>query len=144
MRPLVMRSLKETIISILTDPIINNPESEEDPAEIIYELSKTIRWEEFLVICEEILLADNNPSFWTQIALVFFRATNDRKDFSSLGIDRVIALLYFRHMDESGIADGNLIWSIVHSLKGVSYDSDYDPFKDVGVWIELQKLQHAR
>jgi hypothetical protein len=139
-----MRSLKEKIESILTDPIINDPESEEDPAEMIYDLSKTVRWEEFLAICEEILLADSNPSFWTQIALVFFRATSDGKDFSSLGVDRVIALLYFRHMDEFGIADENLIWSIVHSLRGVSYDSGYDPFKDERVWAELQKLQNER
>ncbi len=137
-----MKSLKDQIISILADPIINNPESEEDPAEMIYGLSKTARWEEFLAICEEILLDDANPRFWTNIASVLFRATSDRKDFSSVGIDRVIALLYYRHMDEYGIEDGNLIWSIVHVLKNVGYNSDYEPFKDERVWIELQKLIH--
>jgi hypothetical protein len=144
MKSMTLKSLKEQVISILTDPVINNPESEEDPAELIYKLAKTARWDEFLAICEEILLNDDNPSFWTQIALVLFRATGDRKDFSSLGIDRVIALLYYRHMDEHGIEDGNLIWSITLVLKNENYDSDYEPFKDEGVWSELQELTNER
>ena len=59
--------------------------------------------------------------------------------------DRLIALLYFCLMEtkESGLGlhDENLVWTITRDLKGVRYESDYEPYQDPAVWQEMQRLK---
>lgn len=54
----------------------------------------------------------------------------------------VIALLHRRLIANIPVEfelDGDLVWSITHTLKGLSYESDYDPMRDAEVIAEMKR-----
>ncbi|ERN41504.1 hypothetical protein KR51_00020830 [Rubidibacter lacunae KORDI 51-2] len=63
-------------------------------------------------------------------------------DSSYLVAALYVCLKRFPNLGANGIDDGNnLVWTIAHSLKGVDYDSDWEPLEDNEVIKHMQSIQ---
>lgn len=137
--------------------ILNNPRLVDDDAneheliaeygsdyapEAIYLLANEVGWQQLYDLLVRILRDDRQSAHWEIAQIVLFYAASDHQlniRQCPMPVDFTIALLYYRF--PNGIDDGDRIWSIVRTLKGVEHWSDYDPLEDAAILRELETLK---
>ena len=135
------------------NPLIPLFEREQQDAEFeadveIEKLAATMGWQKVLHEAFEVLGRLEHKSHWHRAAVVIFGAVG-RQIPLPIPWEECAARLYYcleRYPDlgVSGLSDGgNLVWSIVHDLKGVSYTSSWDPYHDLKILELLAKLRSA-
>ena len=117
--------------ALLDDDRLDDEDYPESRTELIEEIIEQCGWEpvqDHLIA----VLKDASAPYrdWQSAADVFYGAASDGHSISS---DLVIALLYKRLEPDEHSSENNLAWSIVCKLKGVGYNSDYDPMTDPAI-----------
>lgn len=134
--------LRDQIFQILKDPKYLTPESEDDCADDLFALVSEKTWAEVFPVLFEILQRDDLRFGWEAVVTTLYYAVGKHYPVAA---DPLIALLYHclaeTRESEFGLHDENLVWTITRNLKGVKYDSEYDPFQDPAVWQEMQRLK---
>jgi hypothetical protein len=134
--------LRDQIFQILKDPKYKNPDCEDNRADDLFALVSEENWTEVCYILLEILQREDMQLGWDAVATALYYAVGKHYPVPA---DRLIALLYHCLMEtkefELGLHDENLVWTITRVLKGVKYDSNYDPFQDPAVWQEMLLLK---
>jgi hypothetical protein len=125
------------VYDILEDARFDEDSCERSKSEVIYGFIPAVSWEGLLEILLKILKDKEKKHFWNVNTEVLYFDSNDKRPMPS---NEIIARLFVCSADENGISDGNLVWSITRTLKGVSYTSDYDPVKDPAVWALIQEF----
>ena len=128
--------LETRINDILTDSRLDEDDAELSKSQLIYALNSNVPWEKILTVLLQMLKDQSKKPYWNIITEVLYYASNDARPMPK---NEVIALLFVDSLEKDGIQDENLVWSINHTLKGVSYTSDYEPVKDPAVWELIQK-----
>lgn len=106
-------------------------------------------WPSIIAECIAILSAEDQQRYWHQATVVIYWAVSDRAELP-LSFEALAARLYrclelYPGFGGSGLSDGeNLVWSIVSNLKGVRYDSEWDPYQDAGIQAQLARLRGPR
>lgn len=132
-------NLESRLNTIFEDPRLDAENVENSKSQIIYSLVPEITWENLLPILIKMLKNRSKKRYWNTITEVLYYASNDNRP---MPINEIIALLFVCSAEKDGIQDGNLVWSITHKLKGVSYSSDYEPVNDPAVWILIQEFSN--
>ncbi len=123
--------------------IQENEDEEFDLLEKLGHLAGSVGWEPLLANAFALL---NNPAqkgFWHAAILVIYWSLSSQPTLPCT-LDECIARLYvcLEQSPELAEHDGeNLVWSIVHHLKGVSYLSDWDPYKDPVVLKHMERYR---
>jgi hypothetical protein len=130
-------NLESRLNTIFEDPRLDGEDVENSKSQIIYSLVPEVMWDNLLPILIEMLKHRSKKPYWNIITEVLYYASNDNRP---MPINEIIALLFVCSAEKDGIQDGNLVWSITHKLKGVSYNSDYEPVDDPAVWILIQEF----
>ncbi|WP_345685634.1 hypothetical protein [Novipirellula caenicola] len=138
-----MPTVYQQILALLADPHFHDDFVDDDLSDAVASLASDVGWQPVLNAMLDVLRDSSLTRHWYDVVACLFAC-----DCHTLPLpcDRsyITALLYdcLRICPDLGI-DGrnpddtdNLVWSIVHNLKGVSYMSDYDPKTDAEV------LQH--
>ena len=123
--------------------IKENEDEEFDLLEELGHLAGSMGWEPLLADAFAILNSQAQEGFWYQALLVFFGSLSSQPTLPCT-LEEGIARLYvcLEQSPELAEHDGeNLIWSIVHQLKGTSYLSDWDPYKDPLVWKNMERYR---
>ena len=121
-------------------------ENEDEAFDLLEELRRlagSVGWEPLLADAFAILNSQAQKGFWYQAILVFFWSLSSQPTLPCT-LEECIARLYVC-LEQSPELDEhdseNLIWSIVHHLKGISYLSDWDPYKDPRVWKHMERYR---
>ena len=116
-----------------------------DLEEEFYKLTHSVGWPQALVQAFEVLAQEKHKDFWQQAASIIYWAVSD--DIAlPYTVEKCAARLYrclelFPGLGGVGINDAeNLVWSIVSKLKGVSYESNWDPLEDCDIKNALKQL----
>ena len=137
------QSVFHKLIALLSDPRFDDESVEDDLEDAVVALSNNVGWQPVLKAMLDILHDNSLTMHWYNVVACLFRC-----DCHELPLpcerSYLTALLYdCLHIqpdlgiDRLDLDDtDNIVWSIVHNLKGVSYMSDYDPKTDADV------LQH--
>jgi len=139
----MVQTVNHQLLALLSDPRFNDDSVDDDLNVAVASLASEVGWQPVLNAMLEILRDSSLTNHWYDVVACLFGC-----DCHTLPLpcDRpyLTALLYdcLRIRPDLGV-DGrdpgdtdNLVWSIVHNLKGVGYMSDYDPKADPEV------LQH--
>lgn len=139
--------LQQKVLTILADPKFHDESTEDVISEEIAGLAATVGWSPVFRIFVDILLDVALIQYWYDVVACLFCCDCHQHDLPC-DSNYLIALLYdclrvspalgqseFNHDD----AD-NLVWSIVHQLKGVGYLADYEPQSDPDV-IQYQIMR---
>jgi hypothetical protein len=87
-----------------------------------------------------LVLSGNEAELWPEAVRFVYLLQGRGLRFEA---DPTIAILYDCLCIDDNL-DGNLVWTITKDLKGESYLSDYDPFKDDGVMREMDRVRRER
>ena len=121
-------------------------EEEYDLQAEMYSLAEQVGWNNLF---KELLFVLSRPSrkpFWHQAASVIYWAISDKKPLP-FPYEECAARLYrclelHPGLGQSALADGeNLVWSIVSKLKGVSYESSWNPLAEPEIERRLALLR---
>ena len=139
----MVQAVSQRLIALLSDPRFDDESADDDLSAAVSSLAADAGWPPVLTAMVGILRDNDLATHWYDVVACLFCC-----DCHNLPLpcDRsyLTAVLYdcLRIRPDLGV-DGrdpddteNLVWSIVHNLKGVSYGSDYDPSSDADV------LQH--
>ena len=140
---MMAQTVSYRLIALLSDSRFKDETVDEDLSEAVTSLANDVGWEPVLNAMLDILRNNSLALHWYDVVACLFCC-----DCHKLPLpcehSYLIALLYdcLRLKPDLG-TDGrdldnsdNLVWSIAHNLKGVSYMSDYNPKTDEEV------LQH--
>lgn len=98
----------------------------------VQQLARSIGWEPLLADAFTILNNREQEGYWYEAILVVYWSLSAQPTLPYT-LEECIARLYvcLEQSPELAEQDGeNLVWSIVHTWKGLSYLSDWDPYKD--------------
>ncbi|MFT5322529.1 MAG: hypothetical protein ACI8P0_000364 [Planctomycetaceae bacterium] len=139
----MVQTVHQRLIALLSDSRFDDETVDDDLNDAVTSLATDVGWQPVLNAMLDILRNNSLTLHWYDVVACLFRC-----DCHELPLpcerSYLTALLYdcLRLKPDLGI-DGrdlddtdNLVWSIVHNLKGVSYMSDYNPKTDKDV------LQH--
>jgi len=129
-------SLQQEVDAILDNSQLDSPDCDESKSQLLYNLISKYPWENLFSMLLKDLQDLSKKRHWDTIVEVFYYATNDHRP---MPMNDVIALLFVCSTETGGISDGNLVWTITHQLKKVSYTADYDPVQDPLIWPLIQK-----
>jgi hypothetical protein len=128
--------VRSQLVELLSEPRFHDG-SNDDPDDEILAITENIGWDPTFVAFISILEDESLVLCWYDSIAFLFGCDCHKRD---LPCERsyLTALLYdcLRLHPDLGVKgleyDGadNLVWSIVHALKGVEYLSDYDPKSD--------------
>ena len=90
------------------------------------------------------ILEEPAPSPYAPSAVIVVYWASSRVENWPCPKMKVVALLYDYLIATDAGADENLVWSIATTLKGVSYESDWDPMKDSEVTQYMQSMKGER
>jgi hypothetical protein len=126
-----MDTLSRRIDSILNMKWLDDVDGDTSRAEEIEKLADEVEWTQLQRVLLD-FLRDGSRTIdqWRVIATVFWGAVLDGRD---LAADEVIALVYHRLPTSSDTEESNLPWSIASKIRGVGYNSDFDPLTDPNV-----------
>lgn len=118
-------------------PLFVKDEQDEsfDLEDEIYKLAEVVGWQSVLTVSFNILERELQKTFWQRSAAVIYWAVSDQITLP-FSLEESAARLYrcleqYPGLGSTGLEDGeNLVWSIVSKLKGVSYESTWDPLED--------------
>ncbi len=133
------------------DPLIplfvKDEESESFDLEVeIHRLADSVGWSNVLKEAFFVLARTAKKEFWHQAASVLYWATSDGIPLP-YPVPESIARLYrclelSPGLGRTGLLDGeNLVWSIVSKLRGVPYESDWEPLRDPEILEKLVRLR---
>ena len=139
----MVQTVSQRLSALLSDPRFHEESADDDLSDAVSLLAADAGWPPVLTAMVDILRDNNLAAHWYDVVACLFCCDCHKRP---LPCDRsyLTALLYdcLRIRPDLGV-DGrdpddteNLVWSIVHNLKGVGYGSDYDPKADADV------LQH--
>lgn len=117
-----------------------------DLQEEIKQLAQIVGWQNLLKEVFGILSHVERKTFWNRSAAVIYWAVSDGIPLP-VTLDQCAARLYyclelFPGFGGVGIEDGeNLVWSIVSRLKGVSYNSSWNPLAEPKINELLELLR---
>jgi len=128
----------ENIRSIILE--VNKADlSERETHDIMDRMLALDKWEEIRAGLLDILY-ENDQSLWHETVLYIYYFQGRGYKYEET---KTIALLY-SCLILSDELDDNLIWTITKDIKGVSYLSGYDPFRDQTVVEEMEKIKKMR
>jgi len=102
-------------------------------------------WDQLLVEALQILSDLSQQENWRSATCIIFWSNPTRTEMPIPKM-AVVARLYwcliqFPGFGGEGLDDAeNLVWTITKDLKGIGYDSDWDPIKDLEVRVFLDAL----
>jgi len=139
----MVQSVPQQLLGLLSDPRFGDESSDDDLNDAVSCLAEDVGWQPVLNAMLDILRDNSRASHWYDIVACLFGCDChklplpcDRSYLTALLNDclriRPDLGIEGRDVDDTE----NLVWSIVHNLKGVGYTSDYDPRADAEV------LQH--
>lgn len=121
-------------MNLLANIIVRDQEEEDfDLYESVYEMAREAGWDNVLKEAYRTLVFERFRSLWYGAACVIWYAAADgiRNPIST---NEIIARLYWCLDKYPDLGNGgvglNLVWSAVVALKGISYNSDWDPLQD--------------
>ena len=123
--------------------IQENEDEELDLLEELGHLAGSVGWEPLLADAFALL---NNPAqqgFWHAAIRVLYGSLSAHPALPCT-LEECIARLYvcLEQSPELAEHDGeNLVWSVVTNLKGISYLSDWDPYKDPVIWQHMERYR---
>lgn len=112
----------------------------------VTKFAETVGWSNVLKEAFGILSRESQKPFWQYAAGIIYWAVSDQIPLP-FPIEETAARLYrcleqYPGFGNTGLADGeNLVWSIVSKLKGVSYESSWDPLEDPAIKEKLIALR---
>lgn len=129
-------------------PLFVRDEQDEafDLEEEVKELAEVVGWQNVLKETLGVLSRENQKVFWRKAAAIIYWAVTDQVPLP-VTLEECAARLYrclelFPGLGSTGLEDGeNLVWSIVSKLKGVSYESSWNPLADPKINILLVRLR---
>ncbi len=132
--------LQQKILKILADPKFQDESTEDEISEEIAVLAEEVGWNPVFRVFINILLDLSLMHYWYDVVACLFCCDCHKRDLPC-NSNYLIALLYDRlrvssNLGRSGLNHDdvdNLVWSIVHQLKGVGYLADYEPQSDPDV-----------
>lgn len=118
-------------------PLFVKDEQDEsfDLEDEIYKLAEIVGWQNVLKEAFGILGRESQRAFWQRSAAVIYWAVSDQITLP-FSLEESAARLYrcleqYPGFGGTGLEDGeNLVWSIVSKLKGVSYESSWNPLEE--------------
>lgn len=118
-------------------PLFVRDEQDEsfDLVDEIYKLAQVVGWQNLLKESFGILERESQKAFWQKSAAVIYWAVSDQITLP-FSLEESAARLYlclekYPGLGGVGLEDGeNLVWSIVSKLKGVSYESSWNPLEE--------------
>ena len=139
----MVQTVSQRLLALLVDPRFHDETVDDDLTDAVTSLATDVEWQPVLDAMLDVLRDPSLVRHWYDVVACLFGC-----DCHTLPLpcepSYLTALLYdcLRLKPDLGV-DGrdlddtdNLVWSIVHKLKGVSYMSDYNPKTDPDV------LQH--
>jgi len=139
----MVQTVSQRLLALLADPRFHDETVDDDLTDAVTSLATDVEWQPVLDAMLDVLRDTSLVRHWYDVVACLFGC-----DCHTLPLpcepSYLTALLYdcLRLKPDLGV-DGrdlddtvNLVWSIVHKLKGVSYMSDYNPKTDPDV------LQH--
>lgn len=129
--------LQPQILKILADPKFQDEATEDVISEEIIAFAETVSWNPIVRVLITILLDVSLMHYWYDVVACLFCCDCHQRDLPC-DSNYLIALLYdclriSPVLGQSGLDQDNvynLVWSIVHQLKGVGYLADYEPQAD--------------
>jgi hypothetical protein len=129
-------------------PLFVKDEQDEafDLEEEIKELAEVVGWQNVLKETFGVLGRDNQKDFWHKAVSIIYWAVTDQIPLP-VSLEECAARLYcclelFPGLGGTVLEDGdNLVWSVVSKLKGVSYESSWNPLNDLNINIMLARLR---
>lgn len=126
------------IQEILDDDRLDDESIPETRSELIEGIIHSDGWGPVQDQLISVLKDDSAPyRDWQSAADVFWEAALDKRD---VDFNIVIGLLYRRLKPDEHSSENNQAWSIVCQLKGVGYNSDYDPMADPDIVAAMKSL----
>jgi hypothetical protein len=113
--------------------------SEEDIQIVMNKILSLGKWEEIRE-CLLHILYENDSSLWNETIRYIYFFQNKGYSYEAA---ITIAILY-NCLSLSEELDGNLIWTITINIKSISYLSDYEPYHDMEVLKEMDKIEKIR
>ncbi len=117
-----------------------------DLLDAVNELSKGIGWNQIVLEAMSLLEERSQVDYWERSIAICFWAVSRVED-PPLPRMKWVARLYWCLVNfpdsltaELGDID-NLVWSIAKHLKGVSYNSDWDPMRDSEVQMYMSEMK---
>jgi len=130
--------ITEKIKSIILE--VNKVDLSDEETQIVLNRILSLgKWEE-IRNCLLNILYENNQSLWDETIRYIYFFQNRGYTYEPA---KTIAILY-NCLSLSEELDGNLIWTITINIKSISYLSDYEPYQDMEVLNEMDKIERIR
>lgn len=116
-------------------------DEEFDLLETMNEGARAGSWDQWLREALEILQDKERIDDWPRATAVIYWAISRDPEFPCEKME-LVARLYWCLIQspEVGEHEENLVWSIAKDLKGVDYESDWDPMADPEVRAHMAKM----
>ena len=130
--------IKEKVRGIILE--INKADLSEEEIQIVMDRILSLgKWEE-IRDCLLHILYENDRTLWNETIIYIYFFQNRGYSFEAA---KTIAILY-NCLSLSEELDGNLIWTITINIRSISYLSDYEPYQDIEVLKEMDKIEKIR
>ena len=130
--------ITEKIKSIILE--VNKVDLSDEETQIVLNRILSLgKWEE-IRNCLLNILYENDRSLWDETIRYIYFFQNRGYTYEPA---KTIAILY-NCLSLSEELDGNLIWTITINIKSISYLSDYEPYQDMEVLNEMDKIERIR
>lgn len=129
--------LNDTIRLIISNAAKSNF-TEEESEEYILRVINSGDWKSVREAIIHILYAEDR-TLWNETVKLIYYLQNTGFKFE---YPEIVALLC-DCLSLSDEIDSNLVWTIVRSVKSVSYLSDWDPFNDEEILREINKINRG-
>ena len=136
----MVQTVSQRLLALLVDPRFHDETVDDDLTDAVTSLATDVEWQPVLDAMLDVLRDTSLVRHWYDVVACLFGCDCHTRPLPCEP-SYITALLYdcLRLKPDLGV-DGrdlddtdNLVWSIAHQLKGVSYMSDYNPKTDPDV-----------